>query len=511
MYQFTDTIDLPQVQPLMPESVSINGVYIENAISGYKTLNVSGRELLNANEDDYTIGNMTGAYYRSRKYDTREIVVTYQLLADTDAEFRSKYNQLNAILDVEQAQIIFADEPDKYFVATKTKNSQVDPGRNSVTGEITFFCADPRKYALEEKTFEFVANADGILEATVENEGTQAVPINYEVTMNHENGFIGLIADEEVLQYGLVEEEDTIDAVRSTQMINANRYDDFDGYWGLNDAGLSQMLFQSDMAINGTLREVTHQGKSYVALGSQGSGNAWHGASFTRNIDTSQTADPTLINFKANLKTWFEMSRVSDTGVLMWSIADTDSQRLMSITLTKTTLNSQDGFIHLWVQGQGVVKSIKWQPNNQSLTSLKGGWMHMLKNHDYFEFNVLGKTYGFTFPALEQKSAEHIGFYLGQYGNFSNLMTRMYVESVIFRRDDEYLYDIPNRYAAGDVMEVDGKEGIMTVNGVAQMEDEIVGSRYFKAEPGRTVIQLYTSTFSDPAPTATATIREAWL
>lgn len=41
--------------------------------------------------------------------------------------------------------------------------------------------------------------------------------------------------------------------------------------------------------------------------------------------------------------------------------------------------------------------------------------------------------------------------------------------------------------------------------------DEILGSDYFLVPPGETEIQFSYSTFSNPAPTITAKIREAWL
>ena len=78
-------------------------------------------------------------------------------------------------------ELIFNDEPDKYFIATKAGNSEVAAGRNSVTGEIVFYCTDPSKYSVVEKTFPASLNADGILEATIVNRGTESVPVSYEI------------------------------------------------------------------------------------------------------------------------------------------------------------------------------------------------------------------------------------------------------------------------------------------------------------------------------------------
>ena len=46
-YKFIDVDDI--VETFLPaEAMSYNGVYLENEIEGYRTLNVSGRELLSA-------------------------------------------------------------------------------------------------------------------------------------------------------------------------------------------------------------------------------------------------------------------------------------------------------------------------------------------------------------------------------------------------------------------------------------------------------------------------------
>lgn len=81
-----------------------------------------------------------------------------------------------------------------------------------------------------------------------------------------------------------------------------------------------------------------------------------------------------------------------------------------------------------------------------------------------------------------------------------------------FRTDSvTYLHDIPNRYKAGEVLTVDGPSAKMYINGIPSLNDEAVGSKYFKAPPGETKVELYYSDFSDPAPTITAKIREAYL
>lgn len=150
MYKFVDVIDASDGVVLPSEALQINGEYIENLISGYRTLNVSGREALSPELTTFETGTKDGSTIQSRRYPARTILVTYQLITDSPEAFRAAYNQLGRILNVEDARLIFNDEQDKYFIGTPSMIGSVEPGLNSVVGEIEFFCADPFKYSVIE-------------------------------------------------------------------------------------------------------------------------------------------------------------------------------------------------------------------------------------------------------------------------------------------------------------------------------------------------------------------------
>ena len=151
MYEFVDTTESPEGSAWLPsEALQINGEYIENMIDGYRTLTVSGREAMTQEIETYGIGVRDGEKFKSRRYPARTITVTYRMMADSAEDFREKYNLLGSILNVQEAELIFADEPDKYFTGTPTEIGEVEPGRNAVTGEIQFYCADPFKYSVIE-------------------------------------------------------------------------------------------------------------------------------------------------------------------------------------------------------------------------------------------------------------------------------------------------------------------------------------------------------------------------
>ena len=176
---------------LPSEALQIDGAYIENLIDGYRTLYVTGRELLGSEISEREIDLVDGSEYTGKRDTTRSITVGYQLLCTSPREFQGKFNKLSGILNKEQAKLIFADEPDKYFIGTKSSVGDVEPGRLNVKGEFTFYCCDPRKYSAAEKSFT-AHQESGYQTLTIVNGGTESVPVSYDITHNHENGFIGI-------------------------------------------------------------------------------------------------------------------------------------------------------------------------------------------------------------------------------------------------------------------------------------------------------------------------------
>lgn len=159
MYNFIDVNEQASEAAFLPsEALMLNGEYIENQISGYRTLHVQGREALSPEINTYETGIRDGSKLKNKRFPARTIIVTYQLIAESNEAFREAYNQLGGILNIEDAEMIFADEPDKYFIGTPVVIGEIEPGKNSVIGTIEFLCTDPFKYSCVE--YEATAELD---------------------------------------------------------------------------------------------------------------------------------------------------------------------------------------------------------------------------------------------------------------------------------------------------------------------------------------------------------------
>lgn len=246
MYTFIDTNEISAGVLLPAEALKINGEYIENLIDGYRTLSVEGREALSPELTTYETGIRDGAGLQSKRYPARTIIIKYQLITKSAEEFREAYNKLASILNVEEAELIFNDEQDKFFTGTPSAIGSVEPGKNAVIGEFEILCTNPFKYSVVEyeatpdlennsilidyngtyKAFP-VLEADFYSEEEVSEDGETKTAL----TGNGDCGYVAFFNEsEKIIQLGDPDEVDTADYEKSQTLINQNFKNEFG--WG---------------------------------------------------------------------------------------------------------------------------------------------------------------------------------------------------------------------------------------------------------------------------------------
>lgn len=508
MYAFVDTVNSGIVGTNLPtEAMSYNGVYLENEIDGYRTLSVTGRELMESEVTDQEIDGMDGSYYRYKTTPTRTITVRYQLLARGSREFRDAFNKMNKLLSGEQVKVIFNDESDKYFIGTKTSNTQVDGGSNNVIGEIEIYCSDPRKYSTTEK--EFVA-IDGVL--NIVNEGTVPVSIDYDVQTTSETGYIGLVSEEGVMQYGKIEELDGETYKQSEWLASI---DDF--YKCSDDIGGTDVMHPS-YGTNGTLAEHTWFDKKFIGLGSVGTkkGNA-NGGLRTLVLPADSSGDTSgAKNFYCWFHLCFYAGLMGQTGEMCINFLTEDDKYICGCNWYKTDAIGNTGHYEIWANGK-VLKNWEFTTSHlqaQNPFYYKWGSCDVLKEGANIRFFFWARYYNFYIPEIENMKCAKIQIAFKQWGDRSGnkVMSMMGFDVIDFEKMNvEKWKDIPNRYPNDTNITIDGKSSHVYVNGMARLEDEVLGTQYFKAPVGTSEIKVTCSEWTKSQPIVKAKIREAWL
>lgn len=508
MYAFVDTVNSGIVGTNLPtEAMSYNGIYLENEIDGYRTLSVTGRELMEYEVKDVEIDGADGSYYRYKTTPTRTITVRYQLLARGSREFREAFNKMNKLLSGEQVKVIFNDETDKYFIGTKTSNTQVDGGSNNVIGEIEIYCTDPHKYSTTEK--EFTAT-DGVL--NIVNNGTVPVSIDYDITTTSETGYIGLVSENGIMQYGKIEELDGESYENSEWLASIE-----DFYNCKDDIGGTDVMHPTYGA-NGTLVEHTWFDTKFIGLGSVGEkkGNA-NGGLRTLVLPADSNGDTSgAQNFYCWFHLCFYAGLMGQTGEMCINFLTADDKLICGCNWYKTDAIGNTGHYEIWANGK-VLENWEFTTSHlqaQNPFYYKWGSCDILKEGANIRFFFWARYYNFYIPEIESMKCAKIQIAVKQWDDRggNKFMSMIGFDVIDFEKMNvEKWKDIPNRYPNGTKITIDGKSSHVYVNGMSRPEDEVIGTQYFKAPVGESEIKVTCSEWTKSQPTVKAKIREAWL
>lgn len=207
-------------------SMAFNGFVLEEEVPGYRTTTVTGRDSLSAEIAEYDNGYVDGSTLLHRKFPSRDITVNFTIVSSGQDALRDAYNKLRSILYArgsEEAQIVFKDEADLYYLGTVSNvtGDDVFSWEAASTGSITIHCSTPFKWSLD--TFEATADSNGNI--TVDYDGTyKAYPVLHAKVNNNNLGYIGFVNDRRnIIQLGDPTEVDKYRQGRlDTTLLNDN-------------------------------------------------------------------------------------------------------------------------------------------------------------------------------------------------------------------------------------------------------------------------------------------------
>ena len=458
-----------------------------------------------------SIENVNGGEFTHSTYSTKQIVMEFRISNSTArelSEFRRKMSEI--LYSKEPKRLIFSDEPSIYYEAIVDGEPVLGEDDMYSTGTITWLIPDGVAYSTAEFSFDGVQK-DGYQTITIQNNGTEWADVDYEITHNHENGFIGLVSQYGVIQLGKEEEADGENYEASEELFN--------GY-GLfqDDHGTSYQ--NPENTTQGTLEVKNVAGYNVMALkGGQATSGYWNGGMKTLTIPVDSEGRRGAKNFYCYTQHWFETGLMGQTGAQTIAFLTGDNEVICAMSINKSDTVGNTAHVDWFAPQNKKIKTLDFQPTayegNPFNLKMGGGHNDFLKEGDRLRIFWYGQYYYFTIPEIKDMVCEKIQVWIGQWGSRdlgNQLVTHNYLKSIWFRKDNVDKYkDVPNRYRAGDVVSIDGESTKVYVNGMPAKGDEINGSNYPKVPPGTTEVQFCYSSFSSPPPQIKAKIREVYL
>lgn len=502
MYNFIDTTEVSESVVLPSEALQINGQYIENLIDGYRTLGVVGREALSPELSYYETGVRDGSTLQSKRYPARIIIVSYQLIAKSNEAFREAYNKLGKILNVENAQLIFNDEPDKFYTGTPSTIGEVEPGRNVVVGEIEILCTDPFKYSVEE--YEVEADSDSTFlidykgtyksypkvqaeffkETEVADDGETANTLS----SGGECGYVAFFdGNENILQFGDPEEAESEAAAPSQTLINQTFRSGTawgttaKSLWTVNKAGIvpSYMTLGGNVAM--TSASSPGNGKWCLAAYDYGTGSNWHGASITRQIGADQSGEVGAVDFFLQGELFFGIAKdvahgSKQFGSIRVQVSDSKGKEIVGFRLCKAMVGRQ-AHLFLYVNGN----LVETEPVDVLYSQIIRSF-YIRKNGANVQFNIKSFMRRFTDGDIAETKATQVTISFEKSGT----KLSMYSNGISYVKFTKNNCVVPNKFGSNDVLEADCNSGEVLLNELAAPELGALGNDWeeFCLKPG---------------------------
>lgn len=431
------------------------------------------------------------------------------------------YDFLQSVLNVkEPKELTFDIYPNRVFYAIPSGDLNFNEYKLSGKGTIKFIVPDGLAHATYTRTFEFEKNDSGIFEAEIINDGSEEVAVDYEIKLKKESGFIAVTSPYGLLQYGKYDEEDGyIDRKNVTLLSNqkgdfANWSDGTTFYENPNKIVTTQMGYDSELG--GRLGTMPANFPTSGTAGAFG-----YGACKEYILETP------VEQWYIWARAWFETGFETQNGEWCLAVIDEQNHLLAGMAIEKNNRVQNKAAIRFLLgdgNGGSIVKRefdltpSLWIPPNPygNNSRIQGSNMFdLVKEKDRVQFFYNGGYYPFSASQLNGKKAKRIQFFVGNYaGSDSSVrqfVTHHYLNDFTFQElHVPYWKDVPNRYPTGAVIEIDGSAGEIRVNKQIRLDDEILGTNYFKVPPGKTKVQLNISSFGE-IESATATIKEVYV
>ena len=460
---------------------------------------------------------LSGSEFNYTRFGTKTIPVPFYTCTGSVED----YNQLQRILKVKKPkELRFSSLPNLTFQAIPSGDLDYDKiTRNAGKGTINFIIADGLAHSKTAREFEFAKNSDGIWETEIVNDGSEDAYVNYEIKLKKESGFVGIASEYGAMQFGKYDESDGyMDKKNVTVLSNqkgdfANWTDGTINYENTRKIITTQM--SADTSFGGRLGLLP---SSFKTSGT--SGALQYGA-----VKEYTLSDP-ISQWYIWARAWFETGLMGQTGAWCLTVLDESNHLIAGMAIEKDdTVGNTANVRFLMGDGSGGSRTVKtipftpsyWIPPNpygSEGRATNSNMFDLVKEKDRVQFFWYGGYYPYYDSRLANVKAKKIQFFVGQYAGRNTtdrLVTHHYLNDFSFYQlHVDYWKDVPNRYPSGSTIAIDGEKGQIKVNNQIRLDDEILGTTYFKVPPGKTKVRLLVSSFAEVA-SATATIQEVYI
>lgn len=357
-------------------------------------------------------------------------------------------------------------------------------------------------------------NPDAIVMTLINDGNVPAFPV-VTVKNNAENGYIGLVNTSGALEVGDREEADTVQAKQSELLFD---YRDSKITNGLSAATKNVAILNDTLqSLRGTVASVDWSGRKHLFLQNAGGTTGNNAGSLTWNIPADSSGATGSLNDYIWWRQVFWLGAANQYGFIKLTVSDEQGRFLYGVETFKRYNGLGCEYNFMAADGKGGYNMIKqWTFTGTHLDSQNPfneprGWSDLKRNDDKVTVFWWGSYNTFVIPEIKGRKSAKVHVAFGALGN-KPLVARMYLDSIFYRKDFVAVTkDIPNRYPIGSNVVLNSENDTVTVDGLERIVDIVHGSTFLTIPPGRSTLEVYSSSWVRTKPTVKIEFEERYL
>ena len=470
-----------------------------------------------------------GEDFISSRKDSSKIVVDFRTFDDITAARRL----LAALTSSETlAELSFSDEPNVRYHAIREGEITLTENKSKLFSDGTITFLVPSGHA--ESVTSNVLNAtnsggengtitpnttDGSIEIKVNNKGTLPTFPKIKLTNVSENGYFGIVGVKGLMGLGNINEADGVTTPKSEQLYDSNTDSSFSKF---KDVAAGIVNPQNSLyGTNGTI-SFQSDGLRFATQGTMSASQVAGGGMKVMTLPADSNGHVGAVNFYSHFNLFAWAGAMGQTGILQILFTDINDKLVAGYGITKSDMSGNSAKCSFWVGGNtpkeytsfgfetnNAEKNQKY-PNNMFNSST--GDADFLKEGASLGFYWYGSRKTIYVPELENVEIAKVYLYIGQFKNSNKFINNLSIRGLNLMKNNVSVWsDIPNRYAAGSVVEIDMENDKIFTNGVATNKDFVKGGNFFSLPPGESTLLISQSTFNHTPPQVELTWKENYL
>lgn len=455
----------------------------------------------------------------------------------------------------EPCPLTYSDEPNTQYWAIPDGDQSFTLDFAKGEGTINFLVPSGVSESVDTKVLNdessggaygsIVHNDDNSITLKIKNEGTIETYPQIKITHKSNNGYIGIVSSESVVQLGSIDEilisNKTTETIKykSEWLLKGQRSQatNFTNFANSKDPNRQNPNLKTD----GTL-DFKNDGLRLTGMGAAPGSGTWltQGGlkKFTIPADSNKAIGAKRFSSYMNILAW--AGKMGQTGLIQVLYVSSDNQLVCGFGIYKDDSKGNTARAQYYIGGNQArtFHTFQFQANNAesnqkykniNFNTKKGGVTITKSAGGKFKWSLTDTSQSLTVPELDAKTITSVYVYIGQLKgrdtSTNQFITNLVLRELSFRKDDVAMYfdestDVetiipgnPNHYGEGETIVVDMKTAkIYKKDGSIPGNDELItGSEFFSIPPGESEIDLFFSDSMEEKPEIEVTWKERYL